>query len=306
MAISRSCDCDEKSLENVTKLLTELRLLRPSEEASADNYVVLSPERALHNLLRDADRSLQSTVARLQWLQEAMQLVSTKFKPAHNWSFHDGFGKLALSEANMTVEDALETAHTEVLLSYSERELIGNLACLRQLSNRDVHVQVLYQSANGLGSVEARTCLRELANLGAKMRIIPNLPWHLAAIDRETVLLRSTTGPISDRSKHEILAVRVPEMIDHIVALYSHWWDVSLDLPVPLLNTAGGDMDAVHRAEQRLLLGMLSSGMTDEAIARKLGLSERTVRRRVAEITATLESSSRFQTGVNAVRAGWL
>ena len=46
--------------------------------------------------------------------------------------------------------------------------------------------------------------------------------------------------------------------------------------------------------------------MKDEQIARELGLSLRTVRRRVAEVLDELGATSRFQAGVEAVRRGWV
>ena len=42
------------------------------------------------------------------------------------------------------------------------------------------------------------------------------------------------------------------------------------------------------------------SGLTDEAIARQLGLSHRTVQRRVAAFMADLGAHTRFQAGVKA------
>jgi DNA-binding NarL/FixJ family response regulator len=56
----------------------------------------------------------------------------------------------------------------------------------------------------------------------------------------------------------------------------------------------------------RELVRMLGGGLTDEAMARKLGVSERTVRRLVSELTERLGAASRFQAGVCAVRLGWL
>ena len=57
---------------------------------------------------------------------------------------------------------------------------------------------------------------------------------------------------------------------------------------------------------QRLLLRQLAGGAKDEQIARALGLSVRTVRRRVAELLDELGADSRFQAGAEAVRRGWL
>jgi DNA-binding NarL/FixJ family response regulator len=58
--------------------------------------------------------------------------------------------------------------------------------------------------------------------------------------------------------------------------------------------------------ERRLLLVQLARGAKDEQIARALGLSLRTVRRRVADILADLGADSRFQAGVEAVSRGWI
>ena len=44
----------------------------------------------------------------------------------------------------------------------------------------------------------------------------------------------------------------------------------------------------------------------DEQIARALGMSVRTVRRRVADLMDELGADSRFQAGVEAVRRGWI
>jgi DNA-binding NarL/FixJ family response regulator len=56
---------------------------------------------------------------------------------------------------------------------------------------------------------------------------------------------------------------------------------------------------------RRFLLQELAAGAKDEQIARTLGLSLRTVRRRVADLIE-LGVDNRFQAGVEAVRRGWL
>lgn len=51
---------------------------------------------------------------------------------------------------------------------------------------------------------------------------------------------------------------------------------------------------------------MLEDGLTDEGIARKLGVSIRTVRRLMADLLKRLNAQGRFQAGAEAVRQGWL
>ena len=54
------------------------------------------------------------------------------------------------------------------------------------------------------------------------------------------------------------------------------------------------------------LLDLLARGFKDEAIARYLGWSLRTVRRRVARLMEDLGTRTRFQLGAQAVRSGRL
>ena len=59
-------------------------------------------------------------------------------------------------------------------------------------------------------------------------------------------------------------------------------------------------------SERTFLLRQLLSGAKDEQIARTMGLSLRTVRRRIAELMIELGADTRFQAGAEAVRRGWL
>lgn len=59
-------------------------------------------------------------------------------------------------------------------------------------------------------------------------------------------------------------------------------------------------------AEDAHLLALMAQGLKDEVVARRLGLSLRTVRRRIAHLMAELDATTRFQAGIEAVRRGWL
>ncbi|MER5746634.1 helix-turn-helix domain-containing protein [Streptomyces sp. NPDC002225] len=54
----------------------------------------------------------------------------------------------------------------------------------------------------------------------------------------------------------------------------------------------------------QMVLRLLADGLTDDAIARRLGCSVRTVRNDVAAAMAALDARSRFQAGARAMRAG--
>ncbi|MGH4002765.1 MAG: response regulator transcription factor, partial [Pseudonocardiaceae bacterium] len=57
---------------------------------------------------------------------------------------------------------------------------------------------------------------------------------------------------------------------------------------------------------ERSLLRMFSQGLKDDAIARALGISSRTLRRLMTEVMRKLGATSRFQAGARAMAHGWL
>jgi DNA-binding NarL/FixJ family response regulator len=70
--------------------------------------------------------------------------------------------------------------------------------------------------------------------------------------------------------------------------------------------------EKAHRDESGLTdtestaLKLLADGFTDEAIAKRLGVSHRTARRVATGLMERLGARSRFEAGVRAVRQGWL
>jgi DNA-binding NarL/FixJ family response regulator len=50
----------------------------------------------------------------------------------------------------------------------------------------------------------------------------------------------------------------------------------------------------------------VAAGATDDVIARQLGISPRTLRRRLHDLFDELGASNRFHAGVEAARRGWV
>lgn len=58
------------------------------------------------------------------------------------------------------------------------------------------------------------------------------------------------------------------------------------------------------QSRSEIVLRLLAEGLTDEAVARRLGVSVRTIRNDVASAMAALNARSRFQAGMRAVQLG--
>jgi predicted transcriptional regulator len=138
--------------------------------------------------------------------------------------------------------------------------------------------------------------ITELAQRGERGRVLPGLPLKLAIADAEVALL-----PLSfDLASAQVAIVHESTLLTALVELFQTYWE----LAVPI-----GDDDAGVEPiddDTRRLLALLASGLKDDAIARQLGLSTRTMRRRMRELLDGLSAANRFQAGVQAARRGWL
>lgn len=144
---------------------------------------------------------------------------------------------------------------------------------------------------------EAPDVLRIRAEAGEQVRILQRVPTRLAILGGSAALIAERFDVLNDRR----LVLRNHSMITALTLLFEELWEKAV--PVPGLsgrsNDAGND-------DRRLLLDQLAGGAKDEQIARALGLSVRTVRRRVAELLDELGAGSRFEAGAHAVRRGLL
>ncbi len=58
--------------------------------------------------------------------------------------------------------------------------------------------------------------------------------------------------------------------------------------------------------DELALLRLMAAGFTDDIVAQKLGLTGRTLRRRLRSAMDKLGASSRFEAGFKLARSGWL
>ncbi|UZI33757.1 LuxR C-terminal-related transcriptional regulator [Streptomyces sp. VB1] len=143
-----------------------------------------------------------------------------------------------------------------------------------------------------LADEEARAHLRLVRSKGALVRISPSpLPHETILIDRRVMILAGQETPTG----REYTVTTSQILVDGVHSLFRAIWDAAVDLETYLRS------DVPHLdAEGRTVLKALASGLTDESAAKRLGVSLRTYRRRVAELMAKLEADSRFQAGLRA------
>jgi DNA-binding CsgD family transcriptional regulator len=131
--------------------------------------------------------------------------------------------------------------------------------------------------------------VRRWADVGEDVRLLPSPPLRLMVFGVQAALVPVEWGSSPVRR----VIVRTPGVVDALRLLFEVLWRQGAPMP--------GTQPAGDRRNQQVLR-LLAAGAKDETIARQLGLSLRTVRRRVAEQIGELGATTRFQAGVEAAR----
>ena len=148
--------------------------------------------------------------------------------------------------------------------------------------------------------------VRQLVESGGTCRVRESVPIRLLVVDRELALL--PLAGTDDRGSGALL-VHPSGLLDALVALFELAWDGGQSFSPTGDST--GDWSADHDASpldevDRQLLTLLFHGLTDQAIGGQLGMSQRTVQRRVRQLMERAGVSSRFQLGHAAAGRHWL
>jgi sugar-specific transcriptional regulator TrmB len=139
--------------------------------------------------------------------------------------------------------------------------------------------------------------LRRLVDAGEEARTSPVVPLKMAIADGSVAIL-----PLSfELSAEQALVVHASTLVDALVSLFEVLWDLALPLAGrEEAARPGGVVDPAVAA----LVPLLVAGLGDQAIARQLGVSPRTLSRQLATLMELLGARTRFQAGVLAVARG--
>ncbi|MEV0382270.1 helix-turn-helix domain-containing protein [Nonomuraea sp. NPDC050643] len=123
------------------------------------------------------------------------------------------------------------------------------------------------------------------------------VPVKLAIADARTAILPLVSD--EDMAVESALVVHPSALLDALVGLFETLWRGA----VPLRLTAETlEPEAWPQAPDTEVLALLAAGMKDDAIARQLGLSPRTVQRRVQVLCERLGARTRFHAGFLAAQ----
>jgi DNA-binding NarL/FixJ family response regulator len=144
-----------------------------------------------------------------------------------------------------------------------------------------------------VGGRDAAPAPAALLDAGVQVRLA-------AAVSASFVVVDRTTAAVAIDPAHPYgatLLTHAPGIVGTLVAAFQRYWS--------LASPAGRGPGPRSTAEAEVL-HCLADGMTDDSIARQLGICSRTVGRHVTRMMDVLGARSRFELGLRARQAGWL
>ena len=118
----------------------------------------------------------------------------------------------------------------------------------------------------------------------------------LILVDAEVALIPSMRS-YDPGQELRASVVRHPQLVEALVWLFESVCDQS----VPIISSAGYNANDPRR---QMLISLLMTGSTDNAIATQLGINVRSVRRWISELMDELGVTTRLQLGAALVRSG--
>jgi hypothetical protein len=139
----------------------------------------------------------------------------------------------------------------------------------------------------------ARQCVMQ----GEQVRVLADLPFKMVLADRHSGLVPLRTGEQEGPS----LKLGPTAVLDALWALFESLWQRAVPVAGTAEMAANGTPETAED-ELHALVMLMAAGSNDKTIADVLGISERTLMRRITALSGRLHARSRFQCGWLAAR----
>lgn len=160
-----------------------------------------------------------------------------------------------------------------------------------------IQYRTIYQESEGDSPVRNAAMARTVAN-GESARVLARPPLKMTIVDNEMALV-SLDPPQGAEGTLATLLVHHSALLDVLRNVFESLWSFAVPVNLHSLNQE-------ISSREREILTLMAAGAGDDAIARRLGVSRRTIVRHIGRLLEHLGSTTRFQAGAQAARRGWL
>ncbi|MGW7469520.1 LuxR C-terminal-related transcriptional regulator [Streptomyces xantholiticus] len=301
-ALAERLTIAETRVRSALDLLSALALVRPAGPAQGGLRPV-SPDMAMDALLARQRAELAAQQQRLEATRAVAARLAAEYNTVRPYEA-DGEAEVVVGIEAIRERLALLTAKVrqEVMTfapdgAQTEDNRTAARPLNQQLLDRGVRMRTVYLDSVR-NSPPTLAHAEWLTARGGQVRTAPALPTRLVLIDRSTAVVPADP----ENTANAAVVLTGQGVVGALCALFDLVWQSAR----PLGQAAGPRDDDGLTGQEAVVLSMLADGLTDEAIAKRLGVSPRTARRLASNLMERLGARSRFQAGAAAVVRGWL
>ncbi|MEU9856475.1 LuxR C-terminal-related transcriptional regulator [Streptomyces sp. NPDC047974] len=300
-AIAQELDMSEDKVRHALDTLSELTLVRASYESRSQLRAV-PPALGMEVLMARQQAELAARQQRLEASREAAARLIADYAALTPSVGGPGVEQLVgldrirdrLATLTRDVREEVLGLNTDGAQTAEAMEASRPLD--QELFDRGVRMRTVY--LDSVRNDEPTLAYADwLATRGAQVRTAPTLPTRMIVVDRKTAVIPLT----SQDTAVGAVVLTSDGIVTALCALFETIWAAAQ----PLGSGSTPDEHGLT-AQQSATLRLLAAGHTDEAIAKRLGVSSRTARRIATDLMDRLDARSRFEAGVRAVQQGWL
>ncbi|MFD5143042.1 LuxR C-terminal-related transcriptional regulator [Streptomyces sp. NPDC058401] len=302
--LARRLSMTEPQVRACTDRLISLSLLRPSWE-QPDSVRAVSPDLGLEMMLHHEQQELALRQERIAQTRATLSILASEYAANRTGPLPENTVVLQGIDQIRTRMETYASRCTEEALSFQP---VGSLATEAIEAGQPLNEQAMLRGVK-FRSLFLQSITKDRAGSdyvkwagarGGEIRLAPTLPMRLLIVDRSVAVIPGDPATVEQPTA---VVVQSPPVIRALHALFEAYWKDAAPWEdhAPVAGPPVGPTP-----QERAILRMLADGEKDVAIARALGVSIRTERRIVADITARLGVSGRFELGVRAAKLGWV
>ncbi len=279
--------------------LAELHLVRRTV-TDHDRWEALAPESAIAELVAPLQAHAHQLTTRGEQVRASIGKLGPLYRAAYRKQFAQSSTEVLAGsdEVRQRLRDLSVQARESVIAIHPTmapvEALRAGLDLDRTLLERGVDYNVVWPHS-ARRQAESVDYMRLIMDLGAHVRTAAVPPVRMIVLDRTVALI-----PLPAEDGEGAAIVRDPVVLDFMAHIFEHVWEVAR----PVDDIAYDE--AVYSEIELAILSDLAGGRTDEAIARRLGIATRTLRRYLSSLFERFGVETRFQLGIAAMRAGLL
>ncbi len=299
--LAKLLDSTPEEVEAALGRLSKLSLLAPSRD-SPGRLRAVNPALGLKVLLQREQDELAWRQQQIEQNRAALAALAAEYTASGGTESLGGTEHLDnVDDIRIRLEALAESCVAESLAFHPVNALTEeSIEAGRPLNERALARGVRFRSIY-LDSVAndrvTKAHAQWMAERRSEIRTSPTLPMRLLIVDTTAAVVAGLPG----QAQPSALLFSNPPVVHAMRALFEAYWEHASPLNTPADSHPGG-----LTAQERKLLQLLATGLTDDAVARALGIGVRTERRIVAELMDRLGASSRFEAGVQATRREWI